>query len=300
MGKQLYLALAIGSSATTGLLPSAHAFDAIQPSQTQKTVPFSQIENIATIDALAKQTALLIANDKIDPSQITVILDVDGTLTDHEDPTGYTESTKVHARGDAVEAVSWMIEQGIVVIFSSAWDNINETASRLKKLGLNDYLAPTSTVKLEKLPDGSKYDVMSSGRAISVRHILSGTYYRQKAYSAYFFNPELAVKTKVILFADDSQGNINQFKTDINQMFKKTYPSLEHVYLYTMADEMHQQNNWQQVLEEIKTMSSPPPNDLEPDEDEVTKAQIQQQMHVEDTWKKNSTEGMPQSLIASQ
>lgn len=228
------------------------------PSQVEsmeKSIPSSEqklsIENKLNVDApsdLVVDIATIISQG-IDPSTITVVLDVDGTLTNHYDPTGYTEKTPIFSRGDAIKTVNWMFAHNINVIFSSAWNKLQETISRLNKLGFGQYVAGDINSEIKSFK-GKELNVMSSGHAVSVQDRNADPYYyRQKAFAAYFFDEELAEKTHYLLFADDSSENTRTFQRDIQQ--HKIYPNLQKIYLYALSDMYGVSDKWEEAKAKI-------------------------------------------------
>lgn len=250
MHKKLCITLMLGMSIVS-LPHQAQAMD--QLSQSSEQNPSVENIKIDTISDLAINIATLTSRG-VDPSLITVIFDVDGTLTNHYDPTGYTEETPISPRGDAIETVNWMFAQNVNIIFSSAWDVLGETISRLKKLDFGQYVADDVNHETRQFND-KNLDVLSSGRAVSVRdRNVDRYYYHQKAFSAYFFDKEIAGKTRYLLFADDSPGNISYFQKDIQQ--HNIYPNLQKVYLYTLSESYEAPGKWAEAEGKINKILS--------------------------------------------
>lgn len=163
---------------------------------------------------------------KLPPKDTLVILDVDGTLTNCSDPNGPCINPDVLApRGNAVNFVKQLSENGYHLVVSSAWNKFSDTLERLKKIGLADTLkimpekeddcsikSLTAEVKIELL------DYCKNGLVASVRDMFNyrEKFFRQKALAVYFVHPNLDMNTiKHVVFADDSPGNIKIFKEDI-------------------------------------------------------------------------------------
>ncbi|MBW8310040.1 MAG: hypothetical protein K0M45_10490 [Candidatus Paracaedibacteraceae bacterium] len=154
--------------------------------------------DIDTIAELATKAAKLVIKG-MPFTEVAVVSDRDGTLTTHGiSDDDYNDDTQVKARGETVEVIQWMENNKINVIFSSAWDKFDHTLNRLQKLGLGDFLKGTKSSK-DFTQHGRLYRVNALGRAVSVSSpppTPARPYYRGKAYSAYFFNPNLAKKLK--------------------------------------------------------------------------------------------------------
>ncbi|MBW8310063.1 MAG: hypothetical protein K0M45_10610 [Candidatus Paracaedibacteraceae bacterium] len=203
------------------------------------------------------------------PEEISVVLDVDGTLTNQADPTSIKPEDIVVERGAAVKFVQWLIRQKINVVFASAWHKIiegdplagfRETLGRLEKLGFKDLLAEGATVRGEEWEEKS-LSVMASGHAVSVKDraatavpgsFRKDIYYRQKAYALWCFDKNIADKTKAIFFADDSRGNTERFKSDILDAWPSLYPNLQEIYIYTLTERLTEVNSWHQVFNLIQ------------------------------------------------
>ncbi|AIK96476.1 hypothetical protein [Candidatus Odyssella acanthamoebae] len=197
--------------------------------------------------------------------EISVILDVDGTLTNQSDPTYLNPQDTILERGAAVPFVWWLIRQKINVIFSSAWHRViygeplagfKETLGRLEKLGFKSLLAEMPVVHYEEGEEKNLL-VMASGHAVSVKDpaatVAPGSsrkdiYYRQKAYALYYFSKDIASKTKAIFFADDSRGNTDRFKADILDSWRSLYPNLQEISIYTLTDKLTEVDPWHQIL----------------------------------------------------
>jgi hypothetical protein len=205
--------------------------------------------------------------------EISVILDVDGTLTNQSDPTYLNPQDPVLGRGAAVPFVWWLVQQKINVIFASAWHRIipndplagfKETLGRLEKLGFKSLLGEMPALRSEAWGEKSLI-VMASGHAVSVKDpaltvALGSTrkdiYYRQKAYALYYFDKDIARKTKAIFFADDSRSNTDRFKSDIRVLARYLYPNLQEVSIYTLTDEMTEMDPWHPILDVMREVGA--------------------------------------------
>ena len=205
----------------------------------------------------------------IAPEEISVILDVDGTLTNQSDPTYLKAEDTILERGAAIKFVRWLIRQKINIVFASAWHKIveedplagfKETLGRLEKLGFKNLLTEKATIRNEEWEE-KRLSVMAAGHAVSVKDIqmtfVAGSlrkdiYYRQKAYALYYYDQEVAAKTKTIFFADDSRGNTQRFKLDILDSWSSLYPKLQEIYIYTLTDRLTETDSWHQVLNLIE------------------------------------------------
>lgn len=162
-------------------------------------------------------------------SQSLWIIDVDGTLTNEEDP-GTLKITKKPAtlRGNAVKNIRAQIQQGAEVIFCSAWEVLEETVDRLHQIGFNDkdlgieegITQKESGVKNVTLTDHLSVSLhyQKHGRVISTkRENLRDRYFRNKAFSAFFIDSEQPHSIQNIYFLDDSSTNTQIFKQDMNE-----------------------------------------------------------------------------------
>lgn len=179
----------------------------------------------------------------IAPSEICVVLDVDGTLTQNREPSG--DPAIVKERGMARAVVKALVDKGITVVFSSAWPNFKnnyqkqgfiETMQRLMKLnfGIPDLFssgegyAGGETV----IPGEDVCYYVKDGHVVSVTNAANRSfgdgYARAKYLAPFLFYPDQAKNLKVILFADDDLRNTLKFRNGINGN-KHIYPALVHV-----------------------------------------------------------------------
>jgi len=186
--------------------------------------------NKVTID-IAKGQIL-----SLNPSTTLVVLDVDGTLTNHPSPTE-KYSTPLGPRGESVGFVNELIDKGFNVVLSSAWAPFDETLGRLKVLGLLEKVGASEKGSCEKnidFDENIKVTVCKSGRVVSVqdeskvnfqykigdseKSWMANTdgYFRQKAFSFKFAEPAIdPSKITDVVFVDDSGGNIDYWNMDI-------------------------------------------------------------------------------------
>lgn len=179
----------------------------------------------------------------IAPSEICVVLDVDGTLTQNRDPSG--NPPIVQERGMARAVVNYLVNKGVSVVFSSAWPNFKhknqkqgfiETMQRLMKLnfGIPDLFSsgPGYEGKDVMIPGEGVCDYVKDGHVVSVANAANRSfgdgYARAKYLAPFLFDPDQAKNLKVILFADDDLRNTQNFRNGIN-VNKEIYPALVHV-----------------------------------------------------------------------
>lgn len=166
----------------------------------------------------------LLTIEKVKPTAILFFGDVDGTLTNYSDPQ-CIDYKKFLQRGNAAKFIKMMKEKGVNLVISSAWDNFKETLHRLKLLGLDDVLkidkgSPIKgTKQLDDNDENSLVEYFQLGHVASVKYedsFFGGKYYRQKAFSYQFVYPDLDSDSIThVVFADDSEENVSQFKEDI-------------------------------------------------------------------------------------
>lgn len=153
------------------------------------------------------------------PDETLVILDLDGTLTNHAQPS----LIGLAARGNAKNFVQDIIEKGYTVVVSSAWDNFDETLGRIKFLGLDKHLGVNDSICANRnlcINDfTAKFHVCQSGNVISVRDLDNkDPYYRKKAFSFLYVDPSIDIsKIQHVVFADDSSGNVSTFRKDAHR-----------------------------------------------------------------------------------
>lgn len=150
----------------------------------------------------------------------TLLLDVDGTLTNEDNPELLDKDEVVTARGEAVRYVKELLQHGATIIFCSAWHTLEETKHRLKSIGFSDAdLGISQEILVEKgEKDIPLYDQIVSvtyqqqGRIISTRLAsLFDKYYRNKAFS-FYINPPKDIQE--VYFLDDSSRNVQCFYSD--------------------------------------------------------------------------------------
>lgn len=131
-------------------------------------------EKLESISRMAAQIQSCL-DSGISPARISVIADVDGTLTTQANPCDYKSEDSVIPRGASVEFIKWLLDLKINIIFASAWTltslndpllGFKQTLERLEKLGLQQSGVP---IEEERSYGDETFSVMSCGRAISVR-----------------------------------------------------------------------------------------------------------------------------------
>lgn len=159
-----------------------------------------------------------------DGNKILLILDVDGTLTDRSEPGKHP----VKPRGNAVKFVENAVAKDVNVVASSAWNAFGETLGRIKALGLESTLGSEGKMNCgfeqvsvnEELTQ--RYFFCAKGRVASVR--FNNKYFRHKALSYLFAEPKIdADKITHVVFADDSEVNIQMFRYDVAAHKKALY-----------------------------------------------------------------------------
>jgi hypothetical protein len=198
--------------------------------------------------------------NRIAPHKIAVILDVDGTLTDHSIPTPGESPANTRARDNAPEDVKRLINLGVHLYISSAWNKFEETLGRLRQLGLAEELeiSPEPKNKRDKsfflkghykCPTNKRpYIYRRKGKVISAQWTdgKDQIFFRQKALTPYIglratFGKEVAIEKanliKTVIFADDSAGNITYFQQDIQE--NNLFPNADQIFTFELTGIRH-------------------------------------------------------------
>ncbi len=156
----------------------------------------------------------------INPSKIAVVFDVDGTLTNRSTPGNHP----TQERYGSTQIVLELIDMGVRVAVSSAWNDFDETLGRLEDLGLAKALKIQDQDQIIK----GEYQGMNYfhlGLVASIQdELVDSIYYRQKAFAPYIiYSPKEMETVEKVIFADDSSGNIKYFKEDVagNYLYPK-------------------------------------------------------------------------------
>lgn len=165
-------------------------------------------------------------------SKKAFIIDVDGTITNEEDPSELQKGQLVTPNGKPVENIRALIEQGAIVIFCSAWLPFEGTIERLQQigfrepeLGIDPEIAKIPGMTERKYielatPNNStvKLEYYQSGCVISVKLDTSKDYYcRNKFFSLMLhLQNRLEVLNEIedIYFLDDSPTNHQKSLSD--------------------------------------------------------------------------------------
>lgn len=169
---------------------------------------------------------------------IALILDIDGTLTNEDNPELLQKNQTVTPRGQAVENVKKLLLQGATIIFCSAWHTLEETKHRLNSIGFSDddlgisqeilFKSGKKNITLDNQVVSVTYQ--QQGRLISTRLAsLLDKYYRNKAFS-FYMNPHKNIQE--IYFLDDSSSNVQRFYSDCK---KYNLFSSQSVFLYQVS-----------------------------------------------------------------
>lgn len=183
-------------------------------------------------------TAIL---DKENCEQTALIIDVDGTLTNEEDPTRLLINQKVTQKGKAVENIRALTQKGATVIFCSAWHELEATKKRLTDIGFTDddlgitketaSASGEEKITIKDQSEPARVYFRQHGRVISTKLAWSGgPFFRNKAFSFYLLNP---ANIQTIYFIDDSAHNTKVFKEDC--IFYNLF-SNQSVYLYNIVN----------------------------------------------------------------
>lgn len=155
----------------------------------------------------------------VPPCKIGVVFDLDGTLTAHSTPGDHPTQD----RYGATDIVLKLIEMGVNVTISSAWNVFNETLNRLDDLQLTKVL---NIQNRDEIDHGTYKDMnyYHLGNVAAVQSTgIDAIYFRQKAWAPYIVHgPDVMNSVEKIIFADDSLANIRFFKGDVH--FNKLYP----------------------------------------------------------------------------
>ena len=232
-------------------IKSLYAADILFPS-----CPFFQ-ENFDTAEELPNYQSKLISDGELpiimgnishllatgtDPKQVVCIFDVDGTLTDESDPT-YAGETAYPRSSSMIHFVRNLHDLGINVIASSAWNVFEHTVNRIKRLGLIDvFITPEAVLSKEPVDIGDRtFLVQSLGKIISVKDSQTpSAFYRSKFISTLVSRKELAIEGSFpythVFFFDDSERNINIFRSDFRWFFEGKEPP--HAFAYLLNSPM--------------------------------------------------------------
>ena len=160
--------------------------------------------------------------------KMSVVLDVDGTLTNNRNPDAYKEGTTL-ARKDALEDVKKLKELGVKIVYSSANHDFADTVLKLTKL---DYIKPGECNDYTKKKDG-QYEYYASGPCVSVRDTrnINDPWFRAKGKAIDFASE--GKKPEVLFFADDSSGNTDVFKQYLED--EKNHPTVKRAHIYHLT-----------------------------------------------------------------
>jgi hypothetical protein len=190
-------------------------------------------KKIASVDTHVDS---LLETGDLQPHEILIIFDVDGTLTDQILP---NDKIPARPRGKSVTLVKRLKKKGIHLIASSAWKNFKGTLKRIRELGLSDAFEANTSQGHEIQQQEMNFS--NSDREELIRYYLEGNiisvqnpcidaiYYRQKAMAPYLV-PTIREKLesrliKRVLLVDDSIRNIEFFKRDVDRL--KLYQGIE-------------------------------------------------------------------------
>lgn len=183
------------------------------------------IKNVGYVRNEVESLLTLYAAEKI-----CLVYDVDGTMTNQEDPTRLTSNTNVTPRGSIQSDVDWYKSQGCKYVFSSAWHKFEETIERL--------------VKIDALVEGQE---VSNFSAFNIEHYLfkgfvhgntasftqnygAECYYRNKSVSPLGVYADSFEEIEVLILVEDSPRNIAIFLDDISTF--NPYPNLNKVIVF--------------------------------------------------------------------
>lgn len=165
--------------------------------------------------------------------EILFITDIDGTLTDNPDP---KDNPSISPRGKAVEVVKELVESGVHVVASSAWNVFSESLGRLKQLDLLEAFGATPEMthaKKTMLFGDNLFNFFFTGRVASAGGILD-KFYRLKSVAPYVIDEVEQSTIKALVFVDDSSGNVvtmaKSFATH------NIYPNLIEARLFFLTD----------------------------------------------------------------
>lgn len=175
--------------------------------------------------------------DDVKPEEVSIIIDIDGTLTHEPDPSKVRfpenplkPSPKNSKNYTMKYMVTDLIEKGVNVVFSSAWNNLEDTCARLNYLGFGKYLDGEKKEGEIHLDDNVYGTFIQKGRAISVKKNPWDTFYKEKFFSAGIYLGEKAQDVKYLYFTDDSREHMKNFKKAVNE--HNIYPHIKTVSLF--------------------------------------------------------------------
>lgn len=161
----------------------------------------------------------------VPPENILFLSDFDGTITGHSHP-ALNDGDAV-PRENAPAFLKDMVDRGVKVVLSSAWDPFEETVQRVMQLKL------TQTLKITK-PEYNECDLKFANKLeITVNYALSGLvcsvkeqekrkskdpFFRNKAFAHKLVYPQLKEEDILhVIVAEDSKTNIDIIMADIER-----------------------------------------------------------------------------------
>jgi len=190
-------------------------------------------------------------NKKIDiNNNVLLITDVDGTLTNHAEPSKLNENEASHPRDGIMNMIPYYKKRGCNIIAASAWDHFGPgkrpsmpkdvgTLGRIQQIGLADIFNINTSIKTTHEDGNISYNIC--GYVISARNKnTNNPYYGEKALTPYY-HPEIKDKLekgiiKTVIFMDDSEGRTSDFN---NHIIKYNLYKGCNVYIYYVSLPKH-------------------------------------------------------------
>jgi hypothetical protein len=216
------LILAWMSIATTGCGTDPGGLQSYHQSLSGQTYREITWERSARVEVVGDYVNKLIAQERLLPQQILCIFDIDGTLTNYSDPTRFQNwrSGQVPARPGSVQLVKSLYQQGVQLVISSAWPNMQESLDKLSYLNLGTEANIYALGAFETntfVQRGQSFKYLKKGRTVSVSLAQEDNYVRKALSPLLGLEKSDLDQVKVVLFVDDNVGNIQQFRQDVAQ-----------------------------------------------------------------------------------
>lgn len=162
-----------------------------------------------------------------------VVLDVDGTLTNEQDPTVLDKPTAVTPRSESGQFIAWLDSNAFKRTYSSAWHIVPHTLMRLETLDL-PIGGESLNVGVLQIA-GESFGYYQKGMMCSVRHqnfTYSNPYFRYKVFSPIPVCTDWQ-ELEVLALVEDSEVNANAFVKHLEVY--NPYPNLNKVLIFCLS-----------------------------------------------------------------
>lgn len=163
-------------------------------------------------------------------SNVLVVFDLDGTLTMEQNPDDTEYGIKAtRPRVAFVNFLQYLLDNGVQVIISSAWDKFEGTVGRIQAIGLSGMLAGETQefsgnidVKFRDRWDTERVNILQNGSVISCSEPRTeNRYFRHKAFAALYATK--SAKGTAYFLIDDSDKNVKLFGEDMQGYTADTF-----------------------------------------------------------------------------